>query len=117
MSLLKKLIYLIICWSGRPQSPDEDALDIIFREAATLLPFKDIKDLDLPSRKDSLGDQNGHKYAFNLTNDGSGSYYFGFNAYGLERYEVGELKNPGTDNEIQIVRAVLPGFIPRSRDF
>jgi hypothetical protein len=31
-------------------------------------------------------------------------FNFSFHAYHLERYEVGELKNPGTDNEIQTVR-------------
>jgi hypothetical protein len=77
LQLISAWLFLISGGSGRPQSPDEDALDIIFREAATLLPFKDIKDLDLPSRKDSLGDQNNHPHAFNLTNDGSGNYYFG----------------------------------------
>ncbi|KAJ3656237.1 hypothetical protein Zmor_015328 [Zophobas morio] len=62
---------------------------------------QDFKDINIPSKQDTT---NNHPHFFNLTNDGSGNYYFQFDTFGLQRYEIGEVKNAGTENEIQVVR-------------
>jgi hypothetical protein len=47
-----------------------------FEEAMTHFGSKDLGDINLPG-KDSHRAQKNHPHAFNLTNDGSGNYYFG----------------------------------------
>jgi hypothetical protein len=47
-----------------------------FEEAMTHFGSKDLGDIGLPG-KDSHRAQKNHPHEFNLTNDGSGNYYFG----------------------------------------
>ncbi|KAJ3656241.1 hypothetical protein Zmor_015331 [Zophobas morio] len=84
---------------GKPDS--EDNIKYIMDVAITHFGFRDTKDLNLPSKQDT---ENSHPHSFNLTNDGSGNYYFQFDTADIERFEIGELKNAGTENEIQVVR-------------
>ena len=56
---------------GKPDS--EDNIEYIMDVAITHFGFRDTKDLNLPSKQDT---ENNHPHSFNLTNDGSGNYYF-----------------------------------------
>ncbi|CAH1368162.1 unnamed protein product [Tenebrio molitor] len=92
---------------GRSQhfAADDNTLPAIKAGKVHFGDLKDFKDVELPPKTYQPG--------FNLTNDGSGNYYFSVFTGLDERYEVGELKNPGTDNEIQSVKGQ---YVDRYRD-
>ncbi|KAJ3656242.1 hypothetical protein Zmor_015332 [Zophobas morio] len=101
-SLLVTVVVLkIFCVAnGKPVS--QDNLPYISEVTATHFgKSQDFKDVKIPPEQNSINNQ---PHSFNSTNDGSGNYYFQFRTFNLQRYEIGELKNAGTDNEIQVVR-------------
>ncbi|XP_044268132.1 uncharacterized protein LOC123013583 [Tribolium madens] len=99
--------FLLSLTHGRPNhSVSQEQLARVHEEAIIHFgPPKDYTNLDIPPIKGYFDEpDNEHPYRFNFTNDGSGNYYFGFDTFVLMRYEIGELKNVDTDNEIQSVR-------------